>query len=163
MLLRRVLGDAATERLLAAEPAHELATLGEVLLTPTRIYARDVLAIREALVATGDDVRSMAHVTGGGLPGNVPRALPAQLGARLDPGTWPMPSVMRLLGAIGGLEDDELRATFNGGLGMVVVVPAPAAERTVALARGRGVPAWVVGEVVPVQAIGGERYAEAAS
>ena len=85
MLLRRVLGDAATERLLAAEPAHELATLGEVLLTPTRIYARDVLAIREALVAAGDDVRGMAHITGGGLPGNVPRALPAQLGARLDP------------------------------------------------------------------------------
>ena len=135
VLLRRVLGDAATDGLLAAEPAHELATLGEVLLTPTRIYARDVLAIREALVAAGDDVRGVAHITGGGLPGNVPRALPEALGARLDPGTWPMPSVMRLLGAIGALEDDELRATFNGGIGMVVIVPAAVAARTVDLAR----------------------------
>jgi phosphoribosylformylglycinamidine cyclo-ligase len=162
VLLRRVLGDAATDRLLAAEPAHELATLGEVLLTPTRIYARDVLAIREALVAAGSDVRGMAHITGGGLPGNVPRALPEALGARLDPDTWPMPSVMRLLGAIGALADDELRATFNGGLGMVVIVPAAVATRTVELARARGVPAWVVGEVVRREAIGGERYAEPA-
>jgi phosphoribosylformylglycinamidine cyclo-ligase len=162
VLLRRVLGDAAADRHLAAEPAHELATLGEVLLTPTRIYARDVLAIREALVAAGDDVRGIAHVTGGGLPGNVPRALPESLGARLDPGTWPMPSVMRLLGAIGALEDDELRATFNGGIGMVIVVPPTVATRTVDLARGRGVPAWVVGEVVRRELIGGKRYAEAA-
>jgi phosphoribosylformylglycinamidine cyclo-ligase len=163
LLLRRVLGDAATDRLLAAEPAHELATLGEVLLTPTRIYARDVLAIREALVAAGDDVRGMAHITGGGLPGNVPRALPETLGARLDPEAWPMPSVMRLLGAIGALEDDELRATFNGGLGMVVIVPAAVGARTVELALARGVPAWVVGEVVRRDAIGGQRYAEAVS
>ena len=162
LLLRRVLGDAATDRLLAAEPAHELATLGEVLLTPTRIYARDVLAIREALVAAGDDVRGIAHVTGGGLPGNVPRALPETLGARLDPEAWPMPSVMRLLGAIGALEDDELRATFNGGLGMVVIVPAAVGARTVELALARGVPAWVVGEVVRRELIGGKRYAEAA-
>jgi phosphoribosylformylglycinamidine cyclo-ligase len=160
VLLRRVLGDAATDQLLAAEPAHELATLGEVLLTPTRIYARDVLAIREALVAAGEDVRGIAHITGGGLPGNVPRALPEGLGVRVDPATWPMPSVMRLLGAIGALEDDELRATFNGGLGMVVVVPAAVATRTVELARTRGVAAWVVGEVVRREAIGGERYAE---
>jgi phosphoribosylformylglycinamidine cyclo-ligase len=162
VLLRRVLGDATTDRLLAAEPAHELATLGEVLLTPTRIYARDVLAIRETLVAEGDDVRGMAHITGGGLPGNVPRALPEALGARLDPGTWPMPSVMRLLGAIGALEDDELRATFNGGIGMAMIVTARVAARTVKLARARGVPAWVIGEVVRRDSIGGERYAEAA-
>jgi phosphoribosylformylglycinamidine cyclo-ligase len=162
VLLRRVLGDAATERLLAAEPAQELATLGEVLLTPTRIYARDVLAIREALVAAGNDVRGIAHITGGGLPGNVARALPDALGARLNPGAWPMPSVMRLLGAIGALEDDELRATFNGGIGMVVIVPRAVAARTVELARARGVPSWVIGEVVRREAIGGERYAEAA-
>jgi phosphoribosylformylglycinamidine cyclo-ligase len=162
VLLRRVLGDAATERLLAAEPAQELATLGEVLLTPTRIYARDVLAIREALVAAGNDVRGIAHITGGGLPGNVARALPDALGARLNPGAWPMPSVMRLLGAIGALEDDELRATFNGGIGMVVIVPRAVAARTVELAQARGVPSWVIGEVVRRDAIGGERYAEAA-
>jgi len=160
-LLRRVLGDAEAEPLLEAEPNHAFATLGEVLLAPTRIYARDLLAIREALLITGSDVRSMAHVTGGGLPGNVPRALPEHLGARLDPSTWPMPSVMRLLGALGAIEDDELRATFNGGLGMVVVVPTAVAAETVRLAHDRGVPAWVVGEVVDAAPDGG-RYAEGA-
>ena len=78
----------------------------------------------------GHDVRGIAHITGGGLPGNVPRALPRRVSAHAStPRSWPMPSVMRLLGALGGIEDDELRATFNGGLGMVVVVPAAAAER----------------------------------
>jgi phosphoribosylformylglycinamidine cyclo-ligase len=160
-ILRRVLGDAEAEPLLRAEPNHAFATLGEVLLAPTRIYARDLLAIREALLIAGSDVRSMAHITGGGLPGNVPRALPEHLGARLDPSTWPMPSVMRLLGALGAIEDDELRATFNGGLGMIVVVPAADAAETVRLANDRGVPAWVVGEVVDAAPDGG-RYAEGA-
>ncbi len=160
-VLGRAHGDARADAALVSEPEHSLATLGEVLLAPTRIYARDLLAIREALVIAGSDVRSMAHITGGGLPGNVPRALPRHLGARLDPTTWPMPSVMRLLGALGAIEDDELRATFNGGLGMIVVVPADAADQAVLLARERGVPAWVVGEVVEAGPAG-ERYAEEA-
>jgi phosphoribosylformylglycinamidine cyclo-ligase len=71
-----------------------------------------------------------------------------------------MPSVMRLLGAIGAIGDDELRATFNGGLGMVLVVPAAAAARTVTLAERRGVHAWVVGTVVAAADLDGARYAE---
>ena len=67
---------------------------------------------------------------------------------------------MRVLGALGGIGDAELRATFNGGLGMVLVVPRSAGARTVELARERGIPAWVVGEVVEAASIGG-RYAEA--
>jgi phosphoribosylformylglycinamidine cyclo-ligase len=156
--VRRALGDAAAA-LLAREPEHALATLGEVLLTPTRIYARDLLAIRSGLVAAGHDIRGMAHITGGGLPGNVPRALPAGLGARLDPASWPMPVVMRLFGALGALEDDELRATFNGGLGMVLVVAPEAAATTVRLATDRGLDARVVGEVIEVAA-DGRRYVE---
>jgi len=158
-VLGRSLGDREATAALAGEPDHALSTLGEVLLTPTRIYARDVLAIRAALVAGGSDVRGIAHITGGGLPGNVPRALPEALGARLDPRTWPMPSVMRLMGALGGLEDDELRATFNGGLGMTLVVPPDAAARTVELAHDRGIGAWVAGTVVKADEIGG-RYEE---
>jgi phosphoribosylformylglycinamidine cyclo-ligase len=137
-------------------------SLGDVLLTPTRIYAKDLLAIRAMLDAAGREVRGMAHITGGGLPGNVPRAIPDHLGARLDPTAWPMPSVMRVLGAFGGIADPELRATFNGGLGMVVVVPPEAAALTVRLAAHRGVAAWVVGEVVEASSIGGARYSEAA-
>jgi phosphoribosylformylglycinamidine cyclo-ligase len=158
-VLGRSLGDREATSALAGEPDRALATLGEVLLTPTRIYARDVLAVRALLVAEGHDVHGIANITGGGLPGNVPRALPEDLGARLDPGAWPMPSVMRLMGALGGLEDDELRATFNGGLGMVLVVPARAARRAVELAAGRGLPAWVVGELRPTDELG-SRYVE---
>jgi phosphoribosylformylglycinamidine cyclo-ligase len=161
-VLRQALGDGGVAALLAAEPGHDLATLGEVLLTPTLVYARDVLAIRAALRDAGHDVRGIAHVTGGGLPGNVPRALPDGLGARLDPAAWPMPSVMRLVGALGGLDDDELRATFNGGLGMVLVVPSEVAGETVRLAGARGLPAWLVGEVAEAGALGGRRYAEEA-
>jgi phosphoribosylformylglycinamidine cyclo-ligase len=153
-LARRVLGSARPVE-------HGLldVTLGEVLLTPTRIYARDLLAIRAALDAAGSEVRGMAHVTGGGLPGNVPRALPDGLGVRLDPAAWPMPSVMRLLGALGGIGDPELRATFNGGLGMVLAVPADGAETALRIAGERGIPAWMVGNVVDAASIGG-RYAE---
>jgi phosphoribosylformylglycinamidine cyclo-ligase len=145
--LRRTLGDRVTDELLAAAPHEVMTTLGEVLLTPTRIYARTVLTIREALVGEGRDIHGAAHITGGGLPANVPRALPEGSVARLDPGRWSMPSVMHLFGALGGLEDDELRATFNGGLGMVLVLPPAAIPTAIRVASERGIAAMVVGEV----------------
>jgi phosphoribosylformylglycinamidine cyclo-ligase len=157
--LRRSLGDLDRDSAVTAEPEHALATLGEVLLTPTRIYAKAVLAARDRLRAAGHDLRGVAHITGGGLPGNVPRALPGTLGARLDPSRWPQPSVMRLLGALGGIEDDELRATFNGGIGMTVVVASDAGPAALDAFNALGVEARVVGEVVPVDELGG-RYAE---
>jgi phosphoribosylformylglycinamidine cyclo-ligase len=160
--LRRTLGDAAATELLAHEPQFALATLGEVLLTPTRIYARTILAVRAALVAGGHDIHGLAHITGGGLPGNVPRALPDGLAARLDPARWSMPSVMRLFGALGGLDELELRSTFNGGLGMIAVVAPEAATLTIDTLAAHGVAAVVVGEVVEADAIGGARYQEAA-
>jgi len=153
--LARTLGDAGRDEALALEPAHALATVGDVLLTPTRIYARRILAARAAVRAAGHDLRGVAHVTGGGLPGNVPRALPLDLGARVDPGRWPMPSVMRLLGALGGIGDAELRATFNGGIGMVVVVGPEAVDSAVAALPE----AVAIGTVAPVEELGG-RYVE---
>lgn len=156
--LARTLGDAARDAALAAEPARAMATMGEVLLAPTRIYARRVLAARAALRAAGLDIRGIAHVTGGGLPGNVPRALPPDLGARVDPARWPMPSVMRLMGALGGIDDIELRATFNGGIGMVLVVAPEAVEVAVAALPE----AVVIGTVARVAELGA-RYVEAAS
>ena len=156
--LRRSLGDVAADA--ALEPGQALATVGDVLLTPTRIYARSVLGLRAALEAAGHELRGVAHITGGGLPGNVVRMLPAELGARLDPSRWPMPSVMRLFGALGGLDDAELRATFNGGLGMVVVVDPAAVDTAAAALDAAGVPAWRVGVVAPIADLGGERYVE---
>ena len=158
--LRRSLGDAATDAILAAAPHEAMATLGEVLLTPTRIYAKAVLAARAAVRAIGEDLRGLAHITGGGLPGNVPRALPDGLAARLDPDRWVMPSVMQLFGALGGLDDTELRATFNGGLGMVIVLPVAAVTRRPEAIAAFGIEATVVGEVVTTGAVDGARYVE---
>jgi phosphoribosylformylglycinamidine cyclo-ligase len=100
-------------------------------------------------------------VTGGGLPGNVPRIVPDGLAARLEPRRWALPSVMRLMGALGGIGEPELRATFNGGLGMVLAVPpGPAVEAALAAAAAQGMHGEVVGEVVPVGETGGRRYEE---
>jgi phosphoribosylformylglycinamidine cyclo-ligase len=154
------LGSDAAAEAIAAEPEHGLATLGEVLLAPTRIYARSLLAARQTLRVAGHPMRAIAHITGGGLPGNVPRALPDELAARLDPTRWRMPSVMRLMGALGGLADDELRATFNGGIGMVVVVPPAAVRLTIETLAADEIDARVVGEVVTAASLRSQRYAE---
>jgi phosphoribosylformylglycinamidine cyclo-ligase len=160
--LKLSLGDRETDRTIEAEPAHMLATLGEVLLTPTTIYAPAILALRDALEAAGSALHGVAHVTGGGLPGNVPRMLPDGLAARLDPSRWTVPSVIRLFAALGGLADDEARATFNGGLGMVVAVPPAGVELAIASLAAAGIEAWRVGNVVPSDDLGGRRYAETA-
>jgi phosphoribosylformylglycinamidine cyclo-ligase len=153
--LALTLGDAGRDAALAAEPELALASVGDVLLTPTRIYARHVLDARRTLRSQGHDIHGLAHITGGGLVGNVPRALSADLGARLDPLRWTMPSAIWLMAALGGLEEFEVRATFNGGLGMVVVVaPAAAAALLEALPD-----AILVGEVAPVAELGA-RYVE---
>jgi phosphoribosylformylglycinamidine cyclo-ligase len=157
--VRRVMGEAAAERALGEGPPAGDATLGEVLSTPTRIYARAVLRLRDDLESAGAGLHGLAHITGGGLPGNVPRALPTGLGARLDPARWPVPSVQRLVAAAAGIDDRELRATFNGGLGMIAVVPPDAVEPALASLALSGIAAWRVGLVEPVDAIGG-RYAE---
>ena len=135
------------------------ATLADVLLTPTRIYARAVLRLRADLETAGSGLHGLAHVTGGGLPGNAPRAVPASLGVRLDPARWPMPTVMRLLGHAAGIDDRELRATFNGGLGMIAIVPPDAVEAARTSLAGSGVPAWPVGAVASEAELGG-RYLE---
>jgi phosphoribosylformylglycinamidine cyclo-ligase len=155
-LLGRLLGPDTP-----AEPELAAATLGEVLLTPTLIYSQAILRLRQRLNEQGSDLRGMAHITGGGLPGNVPRILPEGLAARLDPAAWPMPSVMALLGAMGGLSAAEIRSTFNGGLGMVCVVPPEAVETALAGLVADGLTAWRVGEVVPAGEAGA-RYVESA-
>ncbi len=158
--LRLSLGDAATEPAMASEPRHELATLGEVLLAPSTIYTPLMLGLREALEAAGTELRGMAHITGGGLPANVPRMLPAGLAARLDPRRWPVPSVIRLVAALAGIDDEEARATFNAGLGMVVAVPREAVSAAIDDIAAAGVEAWLVGEVVEAKVAGPRRYVE---
>jgi phosphoribosylformylglycinamidine cyclo-ligase len=158
--LIRTLGEAATSSAVRAAPGEALMTLGEILLTPTRIYTAAILDLRTALDAAGFELRAVAHITGGGLPGNAARMLPTSLGVRIDPGRWPMPSVMGLFGALGGLEDDELRATFNGGLGMVLAVAPAAVPTAIAALAASGIGSLVAGEVVDIGELDGRRYAE---
>jgi len=117
-------------------------TLADALLEPTRIYAKDVLALLEKV-----PVRSFAHVTGGGLPGNVPRNLPDGTRAVLEERRWPRPPVFDLVEREGQVPRDEMYRTFNMGLGLVAVV-APGDEAAAhAVLRARGLDAWTVGAI----------------
>jgi phosphoribosylformylglycinamidine cyclo-ligase len=118
------------------------APLGKLILEPTTIYVKPVLALMSEL-----DVRALAHITGGGLLENIPRTLPSGLGVRLEAG-WPVPSVFRWLAQAGPIEPREMLRTFNMGIGMTVVVPAGQAPRAVEIANGKGVAAQVIGQVV---------------
>jgi phosphoribosylformylglycinamidine cyclo-ligase len=118
------------------------ATVGEALLTPTKIYARLVKALRAKVSPHG-----IAHITGGGLPGNAPRMLGPGLALRFVDGSWGVPPVFDLI-ARAGVERDEMRATFNMGLGLVVAVAPADAERAVAVCTETGERAAIVGEVV---------------
>ena len=122
--------------------------LGEVYLEPHRAYAREIFALRDAV-----EVRGMAHVTGGGLPGNLPRAL-GGLGARLDTSSWEEPAVFALIRALGSVPEDEMRRVFNLGVGFCAVMPADEVERGLETLRGVGCAAWRIGEVVEGGGIG---------
>jgi len=119
-------------------------TLGEVLLTPTRIYVKPILALIRAL-----PVHATAHITGGGLPGNVPRVLPESMRAVIDPRAWTRPVIFDWLQEKGNVEDAEMYRTFNCGLGMVVVVDKSDAERAIAVLAEHGERAMVVGHIEP--------------
>ncbi len=116
--------------------------LGDVLLTPTRIYTQDCLAL-----AAAGDVHAFAHVTGGGLTANLARVLPAGLEAAVDTTTWEPEPIFGLIADRGGVAADEMERTFNMGVGMVAVVPADATDATLKLLKAREVPAWVAGEI----------------
>jgi phosphoribosylformylglycinamidine cyclo-ligase len=141
-LVRRVVDRAGLD--LAAVPAGLERPLGEELLEPTRIYARDCLALVEELGV--DDVHAFAHITGGGLAGNTARVVPVGLTAVLDRATWALPPVVGLLEEHGVPRAESERA-FNCGVGMVTAVSPAVADRAVALLSARGVPAWVAGTV----------------
>jgi phosphoribosylformylglycinamidine cyclo-ligase len=123
-------------------------TVGESLLVPTRLYAPQV---RWVLEESGVDVRAMCHVTGSGLPGNLPRVLPAGLGIRIER-SWPRAPIFDLIALGGGVDDDEMRNTFNLGIGFVFVVAEPDAGRATEGLRALGESPIAIGKVVPVPA-----------
>ena len=142
-LVRRVVSAAGLD--LAATPAGLDRPLGDELLEPTRIYARDCLALVDALGV--DRVHAFAHITGGGLAANLARVLPEGLHAKLDRGTWTPAPVFQLIAQRGRVERDEMEKAFNMGVGMVAVVAPEDVDRALAVLTARHVPAWVLGEV----------------
>jgi phosphoribosylformylglycinamidine cyclo-ligase len=118
------------------------ATVADALLEPTRIYARPVAELCRTV-----DVRAMAHITGGGIPGNLARQFPDGLGAEIDLGAFERPPVFGWLGSL-GVEEDELRRVFNLGLGYAAVVEADSAPAALSALERGGCPGFLAGTVV---------------
>ena len=117
-------------------------TLGERLLAPTRIYVKPVLALMEEV-----RVHAMAHITGGGLPENLPRVLPEGTRAVIDLGSWRLPPVFAWLQTQGGVADAEMRRTFNCGVGLVLCVPMVDAALACQRLGDAGESAWILGRI----------------
>jgi phosphoribosylformylglycinamidine cyclo-ligase len=117
-------------------------TLGEELLTPTTVYALDCLAL-----ASEAGAQAFAHITGGGLAGNLIRVIPAGLDAVVDRATWTPQPVFELIRQVGAVAREQLELTFNLGVGMIAVVPRQRADEALAVAASRGLRAWRIGEI----------------
>jgi len=137
-LIRRIVAHCGAD--LAAD--FQGRPLGEVLLEPTRIYVKPLLALMEAL-----PVKGLAHITGGGLVENIPRIIPESLTAAVDPGAWPLPAVFRWLQQQGNVADAEMRRVFNCGVGMVVVIGAEHADAALTRLADTGETAWRIGTI----------------
>lgn len=124
-------------------------TLGEELLTPTRVYAADCLALA---ADPRHEVHAFTHVTGGGLAANLARVLPAGTLATIDRASWEVPAVFRVIQQLGGVPRTDLENTLNLGVGMVAIVGAGGVPSVLADAAARGLDAWVLGEVAALTA-----------
>lgn len=116
--------------------------LGEVLLEPTRIYVKSLLALQQQI-----DIHALAHITGGGLLENIPRVLPEQVSAVLETSQWQRPAIFDWLQQQGNIADTEMYRTFNCGIGMVVCVAAADVEKAMTILREQGETVWQIGEV----------------
>lgn len=116
--------------------------LGDILLTPTRIYAKQIMALTRDCT-----IKGIAHITGGGLTENLPRIFPTQTRARIHRQAWPVPPIFTLLAKIGRIEMDEMYRVFNMGIGLVIVVAPPIADAVIATLAMLGDKAYVIGEM----------------
>ena len=118
-------------------------TIGEALLTPTRIYVKSILKLLEAV-----DVRGMSHITGGGLPGNVPRMLPENTVAEIEKSSWPDLPIFSFLRKESGLPDEELFPVFNMGIGFVICVPESVEKIAKEILEQNGETVYRIGQIV---------------
>ncbi|HEY9617748.1 MAG TPA: phosphoribosylformylglycinamidine cyclo-ligase [Microcoleaceae cyanobacterium] len=119
-------------------------TLGEALLTPTRIYVQPILTA----LRSGVSIHGMAHITGGGLPENLPRCLGQGQAMRVNPSAWPLPPLFDWLASMGEVSPAGMFNTFNMGIGFVVLVPPEQVDATLQWFQAQELAAWAIGEVV---------------
>ena len=117
-------------------------TLGEALLAPTRIYVRPILALLKAV-----PIHGIAHITGGGLPGNIPRILPDNCDCRIDATAWPRPEIFQWLQSEGSIDDTEMLRTFNCGIGLVIIMSSDTAAQAQQMLEASGETVYRLGEV----------------
>jgi phosphoribosylformylglycinamidine cyclo-ligase len=139
-LVRRILEVSGT----SLEAPFGERTLGEALLAPTRIYVRAVQALTDVV-----SVHGIAHITGGGLPGNVVRVLGDGLRAVIDTSSWPRPAIFKWLKATGNVDEAEMLRTFNCGIGMVIAIPADQLDTAMVTLETLGQEAWTIGHIEP--------------
>ena len=145
-LARRVLLDRAGYEFTDRPPELEGASIGEEMLRPTRIYVKSVLkALSRYRVKRV--VKAMAHITGGGLPGNLPRALPPGLSVRVKRDSWYVPPIFKLIAAKGPVDSLEMMRVFNMGVGFVMIVAPAFANSIMNRLRRMGERCWVLGKV----------------
>ena len=116
--------------------------LADVAMEPTRIYVKPVLELCKQV-----DVHAMAHITGGGLPGNLPRVLPNGAQAVINESSWEWPELFKLLQREGAVEQFEMYRTFNCGVGMVIAVDVADADKTIEVLTAQGEKAWTIGHI----------------
>jgi len=145
-LARRVLLEKGGFSIHDRPPELQGHSIGEEMLRPTRIYVRPVLrTLRRYRVKRV--VKAMAHITGGGLGGNLPRVLPPGLTVRIKRGSWPVPAIFKLIAAAGPVDDIEMMRVFNMGVGFVMIVSPHFATAIMNRLRGFGERCWVLGKV----------------
>jgi phosphoribosylformylglycinamidine cyclo-ligase len=141
-LARRVLLDQAKLSVTSRLPELDQ-PLGDVLLTPTRIYAKQVLTLIQECPING-----IAHITGGGITENLPRVFPSGVRAQVRRSAWSVPPIFQAITRLGQVEREEMYRVFNMGIGLILVVPASAAQAVVARATALGDPACQIGTIV---------------
>jgi phosphoribosylformylglycinamidine cyclo-ligase len=141
-LVRRVLFDKAKLTVQSMLPELDR-SLGEVLLTPTRIYAKQILALAQEF-----PIKGIAHITGGGITENLPRVFPDGIGAKIFRGRWTVPPIFNALARLGDVPREEMYRVFNMGIGLILVVPPAAVSAVLARAASLGDQGWQIGEIV---------------
>ncbi|MFM7652754.1 MAG: phosphoribosylformylglycinamidine cyclo-ligase [Vulcanococcus sp.] len=152
-LVRRILEARGVNAATPLEPGG--GSLLDAVLQPTYLYG----SLVQALLQGGVDLHGMAHITGGGLPENLPRALPEGVHARIDAGSWERPALFRWLQEHGEVPEADLWNTFNLGVGFCLVLPEAAVEQALAVCAAAGHQAWRLGVVEPGAAPSGEALA----